>query len=216
MALAIFDLDNTLLNGDCEIAWWEYMAEQGLVERNEFYHKRELALADEAEGHLNPIDYVSCSINAVAGQDLAKIETLRQQFIADIITPMVYPEAHKLLAMHRAQNDYLLIITATNSFVTAPIAKLLKVDALIATEIKRVTTGYIAEIDGIPSFREGKVLLLKQWLEDHPQLLDDSYFYSDSDHDVPLLEFVTHPVATNPNPILEGIAKERNWLIKNF
>jgi len=211
LSLAIFDLDNTLLAGDSDHAWGEFLCEQGVVDSDAYCKANDYFYEQYKNGGLNIYEFLEFALRPLAQLDKATLIKLHQQFMQERVAPMMLPKAKELLQNHRDRGDYLLIITATNRFVTEPIAKTLDVDAIIATDPEEVEGKYTGKVAGVPCFQEGKVSRLKNWLESHRHSLEDSYFYSDSHNDLPLLELVTNPVAVNPDEILKQHANENLW-----
>jgi len=212
--LALFDLDHTLLPIDSDYEWGEFTIRLGWCDRDDFGRCNEAFYADYQAGRLDVHDYVRFATQAMRSQGPQAAAQAHAQFMREVIDPAVRPSALALLQKHRDQGDLMLIITATNEFVTRPIARLLGVDHLIAIELERDSASrYTGEIRGIPSMREGKVQRLKQWLAERDLTLEgiESTFYSDSMNDLPLLELVSHPVATNPDTRLRALARERHW-----
>ena len=216
MALAIFDLDNTLLAGDSDYLWGVYLAESGVVDRE--HHERENARFYEAykAGNLDIYEFLAFSLRPLAENSPADLERWRADFVDRIIDPIITPEARAIVEMHRRSGDTLMIITATNTFVTAPIAERFGIPHLIAPEPERVDNRYTGRVTGVPSFREGKVTRLRAWLGNNDMTLHDSHFYSDSHNDLPLLELVDHPVAVDPDDRLRATAAERQWPVVNL
>ncbi len=213
MNLAIFDLDNTLLDGDSDYGWGQFLVRQGLVERD-FYERENRRFYDEyRRGVLDIDEFLRFSLKPLAENDPERMVALRRRFVEEIVEPMILPAARHLLRQHRERGHYLLIITATNRFVTEPIAERLGVDDLIATDPEMVDGRYTGKVAGVPSFREGKVTRLTQWLETHGANLASSWFYSDSHNDLPLLEMVTHPVAVDADETLRQHAEFKGWPI---
>lgn len=211
MALALFDLDNTLLAGDSDYLWGCFLAREGLVD-GEAYERENLRFyRDYQAGRLDIHEFLRFALRPLADHDPALLEAVRARFLEETIAPIVAPGARELLARHRAAGDRVAIVTATNRFVTGPIAALLGVDDLLATEPQRVDGRYTGEPDGVPCFREGKVTRLHAWLAQEGLDLAGSWFYSDSLNDLPLLEAVDHPVAVDPDPTLAATAAERGW-----
>lgn len=215
MKLAIFDLDNTLLGGDSDHAWGEYLIKAGLVDpvqhrnrNDEFYHQY-------LYGGLDIHEYVAFTINPIKTLSADERGRLHDEFMREFIQPMLLPAASELLQSHRAQGHHTLIITATNEFITAPIARMLGVDSLLATELETDGGVYTGRIRGVPSFKEGKVTRLQQWLASGPAeknlSLSDSIFYSDSINDLPLLQAAAEAVAVDPDPRLAACAREHGW-----
>lgn len=213
MALAIFDLDNTLLAGDSDHAWGQFLVDEGVVDSTQFKKANDQFYQDYLNGSLDMQKYLEFSLAPLACHPLEELLTLRQRFIDTRIKPLILAQAEDLLAKHRLQGDYLMIITATNRFVTEPIAELFAVDHLIATDPEFRNGRYTGRITGIPSFQGGKVTRLQHWLESNEQTLAGSYFYSDSHNDLPLLELVTTPVAVDPDKTLAATAKDKGWTI---
>ncbi len=211
MALAIFDLDNTLLNGDSDYLWGVFLAEQGLVDGSLYERENERFYQDYKEGRLDIFEFLRFSLRPLAEQPLERLRGLHRQFMRDKIEPIILPAAEKLIERHRTAGDTLLIVTATNAFVTAPIAERLGVPHLIATEPERIDGRYTGNVAGIPSFQDGKVRRLETWLAERGQDLVGSSFYSDSHNDIALLEVVERPVAVDPDPQLDAYARDRGW-----
>lgn len=213
MSLAIFDLDNTLLGGDSDHGWGEFLVSRGLVDEARFRSANDLYYQQYQSGELDIHAYLAFALEPLTQHNLPALEALHAEFMRDIVTPMYLPKAAELLAEHRARGDYLLIITATNAFITRPIAAALGVDAIIATEPELMHGRYTGRIVGTPSFREGKVVRLREWLVEHQFNLAGSSFYSDSHNDLPLLEMVETPVAVDPDDTLRATAIARGWPI---
>jgi HAD superfamily hydrolase (TIGR01490 family) len=211
LALALFDLDNTLLAGDSDYLWGGFLAREGLVD-GEAYERENLRFyRDYQAGRLDIHEFLRFALRPLADHAPARLEAVRERFVAEVIAPIVAPGASALLERHRAAGDRLAIITATNRFVTAPIAALLGIDDLLATEPERVDGRFTGEPEGVPCFREGKVQRLRAWLDAEGLDLAGSWFYSDSRNDLPLLEAVDHPVAVDPDETLAATAAERGW-----
>lgn len=215
MRLALFDLDGTLLPGDSDHAFGEYLVHLGWADGSEFARRNDTFYADYQAGRLDIHDYIDFITAPWRSRPAGEAEAASRRFIDDIVRPMLRPAALQLIERHRAAGDRLAIVTATNDFVTRPIADLLGVSDLIATELERDSQGRATgAIRGVPSFREGKVTRVEQWLAGAGTTLagcERSVFYSDSTNDLPLLERVRDPVATNPGPALERLARERGW-----
>lgn len=211
MTLAIFDLDNTLIKGDSDHAWGDFLVSEGIVDANEYEKANDQFYQDYLNGDLDILRYLAFALAPLAKHEPEVLHALRQRFVDERIRPLMLDKAVQLLEKHRQQGHYLLIITATNRFVTQPIADLLGVDDLIATEPAMRDGRYTGEVAGTPSFQDGKVKRLEAWLEENGQSADDAWFYSDSHNDVPLLEQVAHPIAVDPDSKLEALAQERGW-----
>lgn len=216
MKLALFDLDHTLLPIDSDHSWGEFTITLGWSDPVEFARKNDAFYAHYQAGSLDIHEYVRFATEAFRRQGPEKAAAAHARFMREVIAPAIRPEALALLARHREAGERLVIVTATNEFVTRPIAQALGVSELIAVELSRGADGWFTgEIEGVPSMREGKVQRLQQWLA--AQGLDwgdvDSTFYSDSSNDLPLLQRVNHPVATNPDAKLRATAHHLGWPI---
>jgi HAD superfamily hydrolase (TIGR01490 family) len=211
MSLAIFDLDNTLLAGDSDYLWGCFLGELGVVERASYERENARFYDDYRAGRLDIMAFLAFSLRPLAEHDLQQLQRWHARFMAEKIEPLITPAAERLVATHRDAGDTLLIITATNAFVTAPIAQRLGVPHLIATEPELSGGRYTGRVAGIPSFREGKVERLQHWLATHGGTLQGATFYSDSQNDLPLLERVDHPVAVDPDPQLHAVARQQGW-----
>ena len=216
MSLAIFDLDNTLLSIDSDHAWGEFLVEQGAVDPVAYREANERFLADYNAGTLDMMAFLALALKPLADNSPEQLAAWHQQFMISKIEPNVLPKAEELLARHRTKGDTLLIITATNRFITGPIAERLGVDDLIAVDPEMVDGRYTGRVAGVPSYREGKVTRLEAWLEGQECTLDDAWFYSDSHNDLPLLEVVDNPVAVDPDDTLRQVAEERHWRIMSL
>lgn len=216
MALAIFDLDNTLLAGDSDHAWGEYLVEKGIVDQALYKQANDQFLKDYQSGNLDIYAYLEFALKPLVNQPLSTLHTLREDFFAEKIKPLMLPKAVDLLQHHRDNGDFLLIITATNRFVTEIIAKAFGVDDLIATEPEVINDRYTGKVAGTPSFKEGKITRLYDWLKDKNHELTGAFFYSDSHNDTPLLELVDFPIAVDPDDILRATSKQHNWPIQSL
>ncbi|MCW8917409.1 MAG: HAD-IB family hydrolase [Gammaproteobacteria bacterium] len=211
MSLALFDLDNTLLGGDSDYLWGRFLVEQGLVD-GAYYERENRRYYEEYQaGTLDIHEFLRFSLKPLAAHDMATLQQWHRQFMTEKIAPIMLPKAAALLERHRATGDDLVIITATNSFVTAPIAAALGVDHLLATEAALVNGRYSGEVAGTPCFQQGKVVRLNAWLAQSGHNLAESWFYSDSHNDLPLLELVTHPVAVDADETLSAHAEAKGW-----
>jgi HAD superfamily hydrolase (TIGR01490 family) len=213
MALAIFDLDNTLLAGDSDYLWGQFLVEQGVVDGAKYESENRRFYEEYKAGKLDILEFMRFSLKPLRKYSPEKLGQWRNVFIEEKISPLITKQAKQLVETHRKAGDLLLIITATNAFVTSPIAKRFGIDHLIATEPETLDGHYTGEVAGIPSFREGKVSRLHTWLDEYDQNMEGSWFYSDSHNDIPLLEQVEHPVAVDPDKTLAEVAKQRNWPI---
>ena len=211
MPLAIFDLDNTLLDGDSDYLWGGYLAQHGLVDGAEYARENERFYREYQAGTLDIQEFLRISLRPLRAPPRERLEALRARFLEEQIEPIMTLAARALVERHQSAGDILLIITATNAFVTAPIAERFGVPHLIATLPAERDGAYTGEVEGVPSFREGKVVRLEQWLNEQGLDLDGSCFYSDSHNDLPLLERVERPIAVNPDAQLRATAETRGW-----
>ena len=211
MALALFDLDNTLLAGDSDYLWGVFLGEKGVVDPQYYEKKNEQFYDDYKKGRLDIMEFLRFSLRPLAENDPVSLRSWREDFLKKKIEPLITEDARLLVEMHRKRGDTLVVITATNSFVTAPIVERFNIPNLIATEPERRDGRFTGGVEGIPCFQEGKVKRLQQWLAGRDESLDDAWFYSDSHNDLPLLELVSHPLPVDPDPALETIAAEKGW-----
>ncbi len=210
-SLALFDLDNTLLGGDSDYLWGQFLVERGLVDRDRYEAANRRFYEDYRHGRLDIRAFLRFALRPLSEHDPAQLETWRHEFLAEKIEPILLPAAQRLVACHRRRGDRLVVITATNAFVTGPIAARFGIDDLIATEPEFEEGRYTGDFVGIPCFQDGKVARLRQWLQRHDYDLRQATFYSDSHNDLPLLEQVGHPVAVDPDPTLADEASRRGW-----
>ena len=213
MPLAIFDLDNTLIAGDSDHRWGEFLCATGRVDANSFARENDAFYTAYQQGTLDIYAYLEFALRPIAGLSSAEVQTLQEQFIREWIAPILLPQAHDLIDRHRNAGDTLIIITATNTVVTRPIADLLGIDALLGCEAELKNGYYTGGIIGTPSFQEGKVSRLDDWLAEKKISMAGACFYSDSHNDLPLLERVDKPIAVDPDDKLAAIAKQRGWPI---
>jgi len=216
MALAIFDLDNTLINGDSDHSWGEFLCEKNIVDPQVYRDANDYFYQQYIDGTMDINEFLSFALKPLKDHSTAQLKLWHNEFMQTKILPIMQPQAQQKLAMHREQGDFLLIITATNLFVTQPIAQLLDVDDIIATAPEMIDGEYTGKYLGTPCFQEGKNVRLKQWLAQNPHDLTGSYFYSDSRNDLPLLEVVDNPVAVDADPYLTQVAREKGWPIISF
>jgi HAD superfamily hydrolase (TIGR01490 family) len=211
VTLAIFDLDNTLIGDDSDHLWGQFVCEQKLVDAADFAQRSDQFYADYQSGDLDIDAYLRFVLSSLKGHPPEQLDAWHRTFMDDKIKPILLPKATELLAHHRRQGHELLIITATCRFITAPIAAALGVDKLIACEAEIVDGLYTGAPSGVPSFKEGKVARLYEWLGNHDCDLAGAWFYSDSHNDLPLLELVDNPVAVDPDDTLRARAVELGW-----
>jgi HAD superfamily hydrolase (TIGR01490 family) len=216
LKLALFDLDHTLLPLDSDYSWGEFTIRMGWVDPVSFAQRNDAFYADYQAGRLDIHDYVRFATEAFRLKGPEAAHAAHAKFMAEVIRPAIRPEALALIERHRAAGDHLLVVTATNEFVTRPIVQALGIAELIAVELQRDANGWFTgEIEGTPSMREGKVQRLQQWLDARGLSWTSvqTTFYSDSPNDLPLLSRVNHPVATNPDTVLRAEAHKRGWPI---
>lgn len=213
MSLAIFDLDNTLIAGDSDYLWGEFLVARGLVDGDLYRRTNDRFYQDYREGTLDIEAFLRFALTPLREHPRTLLEALRERFVDEVIEPIMLPAARDLIAAHRESGDTLLIISATNTFVAAPIAARFGIPDLIATEPEVVEGYYTGEVAGVPAFREGKVRRLQDWLAERGATLAGSSFYSDSHNDLPLLSLVDRPVAVDPDPVLRECAAGRGWPI---
>ena len=213
MSLAIFDLDNTLLGDDSDYLWGRFLIEQGLVDEDAYERENQRFYDAYRAGTLDIQAFLNFMLQPLSAHPPARLLEWRARFLQDKIEPIILPEALALLARHRNAGDTLLIITATNRFITEPIAQRLGVPHLLATDIEFIDGRYTGRPLGTPCFQHGKVERLRAWLAETGRELAGSWFYSDSHNDLPLLDLVTHPVAVDPDQTLAQYARERGWPI---
>lgn len=213
LALTIFDLDNTLLAGDSDFLWGVFLVERGIMDGDEFERENERFYREYKEGKLDIFEFLRFSLCPLRDNRLENLKRWRWNFVHEKIEPIILPPACKLVERHRAAGDTLLIITSTNEFVTAPIAERLGIPNLIATVPEQANGRYTGEVAGTPAYQAGKVERLLGWLEETSTGLAGSTFYSDSHNDIPLLEQVDHPVATDPDDRLRRHAQDQGWPI---
>jgi len=213
MALAIFDLDNTLLGGDSDYLWGEFLVEKNIVDAKSYQRTNQDFYDQYLAGTMDIFEFSAFQFKPLADNTINDLMQWRKQYLAEKIDPIMLPAARELIAKHRQQGDTLLIITATNQFITAPIAESLDIPHLIATEAEMIDGVYTGKVAGTPSYQQGKVIRLEKWLKEHKLTLEGSYFYSDSHNDLPLLQLVEHPVAVDADPKLQAVAEQQGWKI---
>lgn len=211
MSLSIFDLDNTLLNGDSDYLWGQFLVEQGIVDGPEYERKNQQFYEQYKQGTLDILEFLAFSLKPLSEHPLEQLYEWRETFLQKKIRPIMLDKARKLIEDHRQQGNTLMIITATNRFVTQPIADSFDIPHLLATDPEIVDGHYTGRVAGTPCFKDGKVQRLQGWLTEHKADLKGSWFYSDSHNDIPLLNQVDHPVAVDPDESLRHYADSRQW-----
>ena len=213
MALALFDLDNTLLAGDSDYLWGEFLCEQGIVDKDHYECENQRFYDEYKKGTLDIHAFQAFSQRPLVDNDTAKMLELRVRFMEEKIRPIMTQASFDLIEKHRQQGDILVVITATNSFVTQPIVDAYGIDNLLATEPEVIDGRYTGKIAGIPCFQQGKVERLNAWMQEHKLSMEDSWFYSDSHNDLPLLKEVDHPVAVDADEQLLSYAQQQGWRV---
>jgi len=220
MNLALFDLDHTLLPLDSDYEWGQFLIRVGAVDADGFAKRNAAFYAQYEAGTLDPVEYLEFALGTLAQFPRKQLDEWHSRFMEEVIQPAILPVARDLVKRHQDADDLVAIITATNKFVTAPIAAAFGVANLIAAEPQLNAAGEITgRLQGIPTSGPGKVIHTQRWLDSRGKTLGSfprSYFYSDSQNDIPLLSAVTHPVATNPNALLKAHAQARGWPILNL
>lgn len=213
MKLAIFDLDNTLIAGDSDHAWGEFLVARDLVNKVEYQTKNDQFYADYCAGNLNIIAYSEFVFSFLAQHDLSTLQALHRDFMDTVIKPIMLPKAQALIEKHRQAGDRLLIITATNRFITEPIGQAFGINELLATEPEFIQGRYTGKVVDVPCYKEGKITRFHAWLSQQSTSFSETYFYSDSHNDLPLLCQVSTPIAVNPDSILADYAHNAGWPI---
>lgn len=211
MALAIFDLDNTLIAGDSDHRWGQFLCDIGLADPQGHAETNDRFYADYQAGTLDITAYLSFALAPIAGKTTAEVAALQRRFMHDCFDSMQLPKAIELIEQHRKQGDHLLIISATHTVVTRPIADQLGIDDLIASEAEIIDGVYSGDPVGTPSFQTGKIVRLEAWCAEHSLSVTGATFYSDSHNDLPLLRYVDHAVAVDPDPQLRAVASAYGW-----
>ena len=214
--LALFDLDNTLLSGDSDFEWAQFLMERGVLDRSEYEAKNEGFFRQYQSGTLDIREFLEFQLEPLARHPRAQLEEWHGEFMRAKIEPMIRPKGVELAQRHLGEGHLCAIVTSTNAFITAPIARRLGFDHLLATELEVKDGEFTGRPYGTPSFRDGKVTRVLAWLEARSlsfASFSASWFYSDSQNDLPLLERVTRPVAVDPDEVLRSEALERGWQI---
>lgn len=210
MTLAIYDLDETLVAGDSCSLFCEFLLAEGIMDESFVQRDRDF-MAIYMIGQLEQADYIKFFIGELKHLSIQQIEDLLPRFVETCIKPSIYPQALELIATHKQRGLRPLIISATSAFIVRAAALALDIEDYLAIELEAESGHYTGRIDGIPPFREGKVIRLKTWLEEQSESLDGAYFYTDSINDLPLMEQVDNPIATNPDPKLTEISEQKGW-----
>ena len=214
MNLALFDLDNTILAGDSDYNWSRFLIQEGYLDGAIHAEKNEKFYADYKDGTLDIFAFVEFQFKPLARNPRTVLNQLLKKYVEEVIKPMITEKARALVKRHQDEGDLIIVITATNSFITKPIAELFGIENLIGTDPEEKEGEFTGKVSGLPSFKEGKVTRLEAWLKGKNLSLasfENSYFYSDSHNDLPLMQKVTHPVAVDSDDVLSEYAKSKGW-----
>ncbi len=217
MNLVLFDLDNTLLAGDSDYEWAQFLMEEGVLDRAAYEERNQWFLGEYQRGTIRMEDWLAFQLKPLANRPREQLRDWHSEFMRRKVAPLILPRGRELIASHNGAEK--VIITATNRFITDPIARELGIEHLIASEVEEVDGRLTGKSRGLPSFGAGKVQRLDEWLASRGRKLRDypqSWFYSDSHNDLPLLNLVTHPVAVDPDPTLARHAAERGWPVMSL
>ena len=213
MALTIFDLDNTLLHGDSDYEWGQFLVTKKLVDEKKYEAANKVFYEDYKNGTLDIFGFSAFSFQPLSTRTMEELKILHDEYLTTVIKPMITKKSRQLVEKHKQQGDTLIVITATNSFITRPITTEFGIENLLATDPLIVNGRYTTEVDGIPCFQKGKITRLNKWLEENNQNMKGSTFYSDSYNDISLLEAVDTPVVVDPDEKLHEMAISRDWEI---
>jgi HAD superfamily hydrolase (TIGR01490 family) len=214
MRLALFDLDNTLLAGDSDFEWAQFLVDQGVLDREVYEARNQQFYQQYKAGTLDIHEFLDFQLKPLSRHPRAQLEEWHREYMRSRILPIITQKARDLLQSHA--HDARVIVTATNSFVTRPIAREFGIEYLVATDPEEVGGEFTGRVQGVPSFREGKVTRVEAWLAEHAlswSSFEETWFYSDSLNDLPLLAKVTHPVAVDPDETLKEQALAQGWMI---
>ena len=217
--LTLFDLDNTLLAGDSDYGWAQFLIEAGVLDADTYERRNAEFFADYQAGRLDIHAFLDFQLRPLAEHDLSQLLAWRERFLVEKIRPMLLPAAQAIVAERLGAGDLVAVVTATNSFVTRPIAALYGIEHLVATEPETVAGRFTGRVSGEPCFQAGKLACVNAWLGRREHRLSDfaeSWFYSDSHNDLPLLDAITDPVAVDPDPILAEHARRRGWPVVSW
>jgi HAD superfamily hydrolase (TIGR01490 family) len=216
MALAIFDLDETLIHGDCATLWSEQMGRLGWVDPVPFMQRNNELMDAYARGELAMEEFMAFTLEPMAGRTPEEVEYLVEPWVEDVIEPIIFSEATRTIAAHRAKGDRVLIVSASGTHLVKPIAARIGVEDVLGIELQVAHGVYTGLTEGVLTYREGKVTRLKQWLHDEGESLEGASFYSDSRNDLPLLLEVANPQVVNPDPVLLAHAEQAGWTVHRW
>jgi len=213
VTLAIFDLDNTLIANDSDYLWGQFLVDKGIVDKDYYEAANKKFYEDYKQGTLDIVEFLNFSLAPLAQHDVESLYRWRNEFVEELIKPITLTAAHELVEKHRRQGDTLMVITATNRFVTAPIVALYGIEHLLATTPELIDGRYTGRFNETPCYQKGKITHLNNWLANSDETLANSWFYSDSHNDLPLLSLVDNPVVVDPDDILRQHAENAGWPI---
>ena len=216
MALVIFDLDDTLIHGDCATLWSEQMGRLGWVDPESFMRKNHELMAAYSRGELKMGAFMDFSLEPMIGRTPEEVAHLVEPWVEDVIEPLIYSDATRTIARHRQNGDRILVISASGTHLVTPIAARIGIDEVLGIELDVAHGVYSGKTVGVLTYREGKITRLMQWLEQAGESLEGAYFYSDSRNDLPLLSQVDHPQVVNPDPVLRAHAEQAGWPIHQW
>ncbi|MDM8350056.1 HAD-IB family hydrolase [Pseudomonas sp. sp1636] len=216
MALAIFDLDETLIGGDCASLWSTEMVKLGWADGERFIAREQALMRQYSAGELAMEDYMAYTLSPLVGRTPEEVAQVVEPFVEEVIEPIFYHDAIRCLSNHRIAGDRILLISASAHFLVSAIASRLKVEEVLAIDLEQQHGHYSGKTQGVLTYREGKVRRLHSWLEEHGESLAGAYFYSDSRNDLPLLRVVDKPHAVNPDPTLRQHAQQAGWPILHW
>ena len=217
MNIALFDLDNTLIKGDSDYQWGNYLVENNYVDPKLYKEKNENFFEQYRNGTLCAREFAEFSYEPLTKYDFKTLISIRKKFFEEKIKPLILPKAIDLIKFHKERKDILAIVTATNSFISRISADYFKINDLLASEPEFIDNKFTGRLHGEPCFQEGKVLKVKEWMKlNNYKSYDDIYFYTDSHNDIKLLEYCTIPVAVDPDNILKELSKKNNWKIMSL
>ena len=216
MALAIFDLDETLIHGDCATLWSEQMGRLGWVDPTSFMARNNELMAAYSRGELAMEEFMAFSLEPLIGRTPEEVAHLVEPWVEDYIEPIIFSDACKAIADHRKAGDRILVISASGTYLVKPIAERLGIDEVLGIELEVKHGVYTGHTVGTLTYREGKITRLLEWLDAEEENLEGASFYSDSRNDLPLLKKVDHPHVVNPDPVLREHAQQAGWPILNW
>lgn len=216
MALAIFEMDETLIGGDCASLWAEEMVKLGWADGDSFFAREQELMRQYAAGNLTMAEYMTFTLSPLVGRTAEEVAHVVEPFVEDVIEPIFYSDATRCLANHRAAGDRILVISASAHFLVSAVAARLKIEDVLAIDLEQQHGHYSGHTQDVLTYREGKVARLQDWLQEQGETLDGAYFYSDSRNDLPLLHLVEKPHVVNPDPTLLQLAQQAGWPVLSW